>query len=483
MRNKLFFIVVIGLALVVRIYRLDQLLGFFYDQGRDAKIIWDLWHHGRFFLIGPTTGIEGIFRGPWYYWLIAPWYLLGKGNPVWPAVFLGAISALAIWWGYRLAAKIAGVRAGLIFAILASLSYFLILASRWLSNPTPMLLISMFMVQCIFWVTEGKKWAWLGMGVAYGLAMQFGSAAELFYLPVMLVLVLKQRRRLPWRWLILAALAVGVAFLPQVIFDVRHQGVLSSAVYRFLVTDNSFKLGFWQTVQVRLPFYAQVFFSKIYPVQNSWWWLGGLALIWGLIQSWKKMDQRLQLLLILALSPLVGMLFFQGNYGNVYDYYFTGYYLIFLLIAALLWNRLAQTALGKWVLVSLLTVFLWQNLPLDIGYLVSGVDGPETIALANQLGAIDWIYTDMAKQKFNVDVYVPPVIPHAYDYLFLWLGTNKYDQLPEVDQVPLLYTLYEVDPPHPERLEAWLSRQAGIGQIESEAVFGGITVQRRHRIQ
>src|SRR3990170_231651 len=85
-RNKIFtlfnFILftLLLLAFLVRIYRIDSLLGFYFDQGRDANVIWDLWHKGKFFLIGPTTGIEGVFRGPWYYWLIAPFYLLARGD-------------------------------------------------------------------------------------------------------------------------------------------------------------------------------------------------------------------------------------------------------------------------------------------------------------------------------------------------------------------------------------------------------------------
>ena len=49
-------------------------------------------------------------------------------------------------------------------------------------------------------------------------------------------------------------------------------------------------------------------------------------------------------------------------------------------------------------------------------------------------------------------------------------------------RVDNLYTLYEIDPPHPERLDAWLERQKGIGFIEKEKVFGGITIQKRKRL-
>jgi len=116
----------------------------------------------------------------------------------------------------------------------------------------------------------------------------------------------------------------------------------------------------------------------------------------------------------------------------------------------------------------------------------AGVDGPTHITLGNQLQSVDWVFKDSAPRgEFNVDVYVPPVIPYTYDYLFLWQGTKRCgDSLCNLvadRRVSLLYTLYEVDPPHPERLEAWLKRQEGIGKVFDETRFGGIVVQRRMR--
>ena len=80
----------------LRVYRIDIVLGFYFDQGRDALVIWDLWHKGELFLVGPTTGIAGIFRGPYYYFLIAPFYLLSGGNPVLPSVFLSLTTMVAV---------------------------------------------------------------------------------------------------------------------------------------------------------------------------------------------------------------------------------------------------------------------------------------------------------------------------------------------------------------------------------------------------
>src|SRR3989337_4141673 len=186
-RNKIFTLfnfvlfTLLLLAFLVRVYRIDSFLGFYFDQGRDANVIWDLWHQGKFFLIGPTTGIEGVFRGPWYYWLIAPFYLLGRGDPVWPSVFLSATTVVAIFLSYKIAEKVAGKWAGILAVGIGSFSLYLVYASRWLSNPTPMLLISMIFVYSLFEVLDGKKWAWVLAVFMVGLAMAVGSAAQIFY--------------------------------------------------------------------------------------------------------------------------------------------------------------------------------------------------------------------------------------------------------------------------------------------------------------
>src|SRR3989344_5356863 len=155
-------VILVG-GLFVRVYRIDQTLGFYIDQGRDAKVIWDFWYQGKMFLIGPTTGIAGIFRGPFYYYLIAPFYLLGRGSPLWPSVFLSFTTVLATLVAYCLGFKIQGRMTGLIAAVISAFSFNVIMAARWLSNPTPMLLLSLLLVWLMILVTEGKKYAWAGI--------------------------------------------------------------------------------------------------------------------------------------------------------------------------------------------------------------------------------------------------------------------------------------------------------------------------------
>jgi len=195
------------------------------------------------------------------------------------------------------------------------------------------------------------------------------------------------------------------------------------------------------------------------------------------------------MLVIFLFLPLILLLFFVGNYGQLYDYYLTGFYPAFILLFALFTGFFLRKKLFSggtsyiyWSVLALIIVwFLSGNILFLKNYVSAGVDGPTNVTLGNELQAIDWIYKDAGQEKFNVDVYVPPVIPYAYQYLFSWYGNRYYHRQPLTENIPLLYTLYEVDQSHPFFLDNWLARQDRIAQTISSQKFGGITVERRLR--
>lgn len=481
-RSYLFLFSLLALGFFLRVYKLDTHLGFYFDQGRDALVVWDLWQNGKLFLIGPTTGIEGIFRGPWYYWLITPAYALGNGNPVYPAVFLALTSVLAIGILFFLTRRASGEKAAFLAIIIASFSYYLVLDSRWLSNPTPMHFISMIFIWFLWRVLENQKQAWWGVAFFFGLAMQFGSAAELFYLPVIIYLLFLKRKNLPTKNQAVIAFAFFfITILPQIVFDLRHKGILSAAITKFLFEEKSFQLSFWEVVKIRLPFYYQTFVSKIWVGERRIFLPFFFVALASLIFNWHKFwaDVRIRITLLLFVSPLIGMFFFQGNNGNVYGYYFTGYFFVFILLFAILWAPLLENWSGVLLLAVFLAFFLDINFQLLKNYYQNG---PGEINFAAQKQAVAWVYEDASGREFNLDVYVPPVIPYAYDYLFVWLGETRYNYSPNRKFLPLLYTVHEIDPSHPERIGKWLLRQKGIGKIEESETFDGITVERRTRL-
>ncbi|MDP3994319.1 MAG: glycosyltransferase family 39 protein [bacterium] len=487
------------LAFVIRIYNIDRLLGFYFDQGRDALVIWDFWHKGKLFLIGPTTGLAGIFRAPFYYYLIAPFYLIGEGNPLFPSVFLIFTSVMAIFLIYCLGAKIQDRATGIIAAILTALSFNIVMASRWLSNPTPMLLLSMILVWAMFKVSEGKDWGWPIIAVVFGLSLfSFGSAGELFYFPAILIFliitVLRQgyggQSSLNNKVVFISATLFILTFLPLVIFDIKHDGILRNNILNTFVGEKSFTLPSLSLFESRNKSYYDIFSTKLFHIRGK----KEIMALWGLLLSFILFlpgfikNKKIKIILLLLISPLIGLYFYQGNHMVLYDYYMTGYYLIFILLVAVVLGKIWSYKLGMIVVIYFIYLFIANNLNVLNYKLNDKSNSPGSVALVNQLESVDWVISsaEAKGEIFNVDVYVPPVISYSYDYLFLWQTTlrcgNSLCGMKRDENVKNLYTLYEKDSTNPDRLQAWMDRQDGIGKVFKETSFGGIVVQKRERI-
>jgi len=330
---------------------------------------------------------------------------------------------------------------------------------------------------------EGKRWAWApAILIATVSLFHFGSAGEVFYFPVLAIIALWQRKHLPDKQIIILCITlVFISILPLIAFDIKNHGLITKNIGKFLVADKSFILPSWKFIGDKLDFYYDVFTNKIFNARYylERFVLGSILLIffYNLHKLIKK--DGVKVLVLLLSSVILGLIFFQGNFGNIYDYYLTGYYLPFLLLFSIALGYIWKSKLGKIFVVYFLYLFLTNNQRVLDFKLRDKGDGPNSISFWAQKEAIDWIYKDAKEKDFNVDVYVPPVIPYAYDYLFKW----KANKFLVKENVPLLYLLYEHDPDHQERLDAWMARQKGIAKSEEIRKFGAVTVERRIRIK
>ncbi len=478
-------------AFVIRVYRTFDLMGFYYDQGRDALVIWDLWHNYKPFLIGPITGLKGIYLGPLYYYLIAPFYLIGRGNPVYPAVFLAFLSVVAILLLYVVGARMHSRAAGIIAAIIASFSYSIFTASRWLSNPTPVLLTSIVYLWSLWEIASNNSklygW-WITAVLMIGLSMQFESASAVFYIPIFIIFCLWQWKKIPkFKYILTAGLIFLATLVPQLIFNFRHDNILLANFGSLFINEKAFGQGLTDfIIAERSKLIWRVFASRIL-VETSRrvliYYTISLSMLFILPSRSKK--TIVILFSIFLLVPIVSYYLFQGNYGNIYDYYLTGYYLPIVLLFAIGMGELLKRKWGFLVVALFLLAFFKSNLPAIRNYLTANHQ-TRPISLSDEVYAVDWIYDDALKtyEKFNATIYVPPVIPYAYDYLFLWRGTIKCgtSMCGKTDrETSIFYTLYEPENVHTDRFIEWMTNiEQSSKEIASEK-FGQITVEKRQK--
>ena len=135
------------------IFPINGLFAFNYDQGRDflavSKIIWER----DFILIGQTTGLPGIFYGPWWYYFLTPVIFISGGDPQKVAVFfafLGILSMVALYLLLKVLTN--NIIISLMLATIASFSNLWMFGSTSVWNPslTPIfLMISIYAVHKI----------------------------------------------------------------------------------------------------------------------------------------------------------------------------------------------------------------------------------------------------------------------------------------------------------------------------------------------
>lgn len=483
--NLLAFTVLL-LALYVRVYRLPELLGFWYDQGRDALVIWDFLHNGKLFLIGPMMGNTGIFRGPWYYYLLAPFYYVSGGNPLLPNYFLIFLSVIGLLILYIVAKTFKDKYVALVSLLIASFSGYVIGASRWLSNPTPTLLVGVLFIYFCFKLLDKKWWALPATAFTIGMGLNFGAATEIFLIPALIVILYLNKKVIPSIKIIILSVFIFIStFLPQIIFEIRHGGVMLKAFYNFVFNNETFTINFVETLFARFFRYYDLFASKIWQDGNLLFLPFFLIFVYQLIKKFKTWwkDDKFKIVFITFISPFVGTLFFVSNLGGFYDYYFTAFYFVMIMFFSFVFLDFVREYKKYLLLLLFFIIYFYQN-NISFNYYRKPLNDPEIIAFENQVKAINWIYADAKGTDFNLDVYVPPVVPYAYEYLLKWIGSKKeYDNNINNKMLPLLYTLYEADNDHPDRIGSWLERQKTIGNVLYEEKFGGITVQRRERIQ
>jgi len=491
----LLLIVLIGAAFF-RVYRVPALLGFYYDQGRDALKVQEILTFKDFPAIGPTTGIAGLFLGPLWFYLLAPLYFFGRGNPAVTASFVAFFDVGTVFLLYWFGKEFYNRKIGLLAAFFWGFSYYLIRSARWLASPSPLPFFTILLLYSLgmFFFRKKDKYLIL-ISVCLAVCLQLEMASAVFFIPSIALMWLIFRPKIKNKNSLFWSIGIFIAFLiPQILFEIKNKFLMTRNFFSFskggINTDTAktWALPTLKFVKERILAYFNILFSKLETNPNVgskflvWLWL--IFMVFSTWLSFKGRDkkEKINLMLVIFLFlPLFFLLFFVGNYAQLYDYYLTGFFPAFILLFALFVGFFFKKVFYWPILALIIVWFLSGNILFLKNYLSAGVDGPVHITLGNQLQSIDWIYKDAGQEKFNIDVYVPPVIPYSYEYLFRWRGERLYHLLPAKENVPLLYTLYEVDPEHPFFLDDWLARQDKIAETIKVQNFGGVTVERRLR--
>lgn len=462
---------------------------FTYDVGRDMLALWNIVYLHKIPLIGQTTGLQGIFHGPWWYYMLTPFFIIFQGDPQGIAFMMVLIGILTIVMGFIFGKSIGGLFLGVLFASLISVSPIMISLSAQIWNPNVIPLFVVLILLVLHKIYSQSKKSKLRYYFILGLLLAFSIDLEivfglLLFFGVILSVVIIAWKKLSFKSILSFILGLFMLFIPRILFEFRHQFLMTKSFVGFFSGGNSMDSSSFSTriLSNRFNIFFNQFNSTL-ALENK---LLGIILILfiliTLVLLYKKSEIIIQNFiktsLIIILTFLSGTVFFRHA---IWPHFLVGlpifYILMFSLCLYLLYKKLSNYLIP--VLIVLIIFFINLNPFAVIESLRKPMWEGNAAVYRNQLAVIDYVYKNADGKKFKYVVYTPAIHDYSYRYLFVWYGPKKYHYSSSADE-NLSYFILEPDFEHPFRLLNWLEERKGDGRIiKSEEVRGGIVVQTR----
>lgn len=459
-------LLIIFFALLLRVYKLEELFYFTYDESVPAfvgrRLL--LWHHIP--LIGGVTPF-GFHLAPYFYWFLTTILILGSLNPIiWG--FAGAlISIFTTVLIYLVGSSFSSKKTGFLAASLWSFSYIANVYDRhlWALYWGPIL--SLIVMFCLLKIIKGKEKIVyiLSIALAWGLATDPSNLVFVFLTVIAWIYF-----KIPFKKSTIVAISVILfSFLPLTIFDLRHNFANTKPLLTFWQNgQNNPQIEISNLIEntlvfpkalVRLiyPFgdneiakqysYCQSFIQEKYQVLPKLLVILSLILIIAFIvwSSKRQKDTSWKLVAILIMLYYFGVQLYGTVFqADIFEHYLTGLFTAFLLIFAKLISVLPKKI---WLLI--LAIFVSANL-----YKLSLVKNSHGLAYKRQ--AIEFVMQGVGENDFSLESLSTCWKYSGYRYLFTVFGREPAKSYVDPN-FAYLYGITPVASKHPETVVAFVT--------------------------
>lgn len=437
MNQKQIFLIALILGLGV-IYRVVMTYGggfiFNMDNSRDMVEVREMVTLKKLRLTGPTTSINGVYDGPaWYYLLAVPFVITG-GNPYGSIVMQMVLWVIGGFFLLKLTARYSIIAMVLSGSLWIS-SNFIFLASIYALNPNPIIFLSPLLIFLLDKYIKTQKIVyallmWFLTGFFFNLEMNFGV-----FIPIVIFfsILLSKREILLRKKFWFSILAYIIFLIPQVIFDLRHQFIMSKGMLRFLLETDANSLSITERILKNFDKFFDVFSATLMNRDS----LAVVALVlfsFFIIYLFKTKnlfkDNVILFCLLYILMPFLSYIFLPTD---VNPWHLGGVIVAGLILFAIVVARIFQSGLlGKIVAFSIFCFTLYNvisNSLLNITEIRFKPDSDPS-RYKNEIAAIDFVYKYANGKNFKVYTYLPSVYDYPYQYLFWWYGKKTYGYIP-----------------------------------------------------
>ncbi len=429
--------IIFTILLIGFVYRLlltsDGSFLFNMDNARDLVDVREMVELKKLRLTGPTSAIEGFFNGPAWYYLLAVPYVLSNGNPysaILLQIFLWAVG------GYFLLKLVSRLGTWLVFpiGIIWIASNYMVLATSYSFNPNPVTLLSPLFIYLLVKYLETEKLLYaisvflLG-GLFFNFEMNFGIFTPLIIFTSLIIYKRKKLFQMKSFWL--GSVVYALCLLPQVLFDLKHDFLMSNSILNYL--RNTPSSGF--NPLKRFEIISNTFFGVFIPTLMNHQNLAKILVILSVPVIYKyfqnKQFKNEPLVLVSLLYIFIPFLGYVLLPVTVNTWHIGGPMAVSLILIAYVLKKIKDVKLIGFLTSAILTLMILYFGFLNIAdYFKDKEPNNDPSLFANEIKAIDYVYKYADGKNFKVYTYLPSVIDYPYQYLIWWHGKNTYGYLP-----------------------------------------------------
>lgn len=401
------FIALLGLYLRISFPK-DHIV-WFYDQARDRKIVMNLIQKHDIVLRGPATSKWGLFHGPLYYYVIAPFYWLSNGEvssiPLYALILMNVSTIIPISLiVYRITKS---KKAVLISAFLFIISYEQIEYARWFTNVS--LAIPLLTWYFYFSLASFEKKSSYLFSVLSGLFLGLSIQTEvflLFYIPINVILYVYQKINVDLSQKIRKVLGfiIGLilGILPLILAEIKFDFLTLKTFTTQIGTSDVINLNLVSAISNYFHNVSLISQLTIFGLPNI---LSGCLILVILFiyfyNSRRNNDKSIKFFLLFLFFHF--LLFFTNNVDRVYLN--LGLDIIFIIITGMFIHRFIRSNMFILLILGSLTILQIHQRNTNIhAYTPFGktVSDRPAYMLSSYLGAIDELYKMNPKNQFSV---------------------------------------------------------------------------------
>jgi len=359
------------LGAYLRLYRIRDYLTFLGDEGRDVLVVKKIITGEKFTLLGPTASVGGFFLGPIYYYFMIPFLWAWQLDPVGPAIMVALFGIATIYLVFLTGKDFFDAKAGLIAALLYSISPVVITYSRASWNPNIVPFFSLLIIYLTKKIVVEDKWKlifWLGL--CFGIAFQLHYLVSFLAIAVVIYFLLTSGFKKYKHYLLgIAGFLLGIS--PFFLFEVRKGFPNTISLFKFLTAGK-------EVGGERINFLSHPIdilgrlFTRLISNNNAY--LGIFLLLISLtvfiycLKIKSKQKPIFQTHLLLICWGIIGIFLFGFYNKAVYDYYLGFLFPLPFLLTGHAFSHLSKNLFLKILTISfILYLFLlnWSARPFN----------------------------------------------------------------------------------------------------------------------